>query len=621
MWNTAISSLVNQWLYEKALRLFRHLHLTTGFRADQCTLLAVLAACAGCHAAMGGLPYKILELTENMELPKAYHGGTNFGETGGGPYITTSYDYDAPIDEYGNLNQPKWGHLKNLHEALYSMKDHIVYGDKTDIDCGQNKWATIFSYQGKRSCFFSNIDYNDQTLTFEGADLFLPGWSVSLSPDCFHEVYNTAKVNAQTSVMVNRPIHPVDEDDTPYKLEWQSTPEQIVHINRNGNLDSGAFVASNAVLDQKTVTNGTSDYLYLLTLYFHNSSDPQWVNKDIFLQVRTNGPIIHAFVNKRFVGSQYSDYHGHLDDYGFQFEREIRLVNGANRIVLASVSVGLPNYGPNFDYWGCGIVGPIQLIARSRNGSEPEVIKDISTNRWIHKTGLHGVDLEYHKLLHRYSPSWSAIPQIDRPFTWYKTNFLYPHGTDPVVVDLNGMGKGVAWINGINIGRYWPKNVASEEGCSIFCDYKNKYDSGKCSTGCGQPTQRYYHIPRDWLRPDNNLLVLFEEFGGNPQNVQIQTVTVGKVCANAYEWNKLELACAGGHNITKINFASFGNPQGKCGDYSPGRCHAIDSLDVVQKACLNQRNCTIDVNINSFALLPPECRQIFSYRLAVEAFC
>jgi hypothetical protein len=32
-----------------------------------------------------------------------YHGGTNFGRTAGGPFITTSYDYDAPLDEYGEL--------------------------------------------------------------------------------------------------------------------------------------------------------------------------------------------------------------------------------------------------------------------------------------------------------------------------------------------------------------------------------------------------------------------------------------------------------------------------------------------------------------------------------------
>lgn len=35
-----------------------------------------------------------------------YHGGTNFGRTSGGPFITTSYDYDAPIDEYGKKNKP-----------------------------------------------------------------------------------------------------------------------------------------------------------------------------------------------------------------------------------------------------------------------------------------------------------------------------------------------------------------------------------------------------------------------------------------------------------------------------------------------------------------------------------
>lgn len=32
---------------------------------------------------------------------KQYHGGTNFGRTAGGPFVTTTYDYDAPLDEYG----------------------------------------------------------------------------------------------------------------------------------------------------------------------------------------------------------------------------------------------------------------------------------------------------------------------------------------------------------------------------------------------------------------------------------------------------------------------------------------------------------------------------------------
>lgn len=34
-----------------------------------------------------------------------YHGGTNFGRTTSALFIATSYDYDAPLDEYGMENK------------------------------------------------------------------------------------------------------------------------------------------------------------------------------------------------------------------------------------------------------------------------------------------------------------------------------------------------------------------------------------------------------------------------------------------------------------------------------------------------------------------------------------
>lgn len=40
-------------------------------------------------------------MSEYMLLCFQYHGGTNFGRTAGGPFIATSYDYDAPLDEFG----------------------------------------------------------------------------------------------------------------------------------------------------------------------------------------------------------------------------------------------------------------------------------------------------------------------------------------------------------------------------------------------------------------------------------------------------------------------------------------------------------------------------------------
>lgn len=72
-----------------------------------------------------------------------------------------------------------------------------------------------------------------------------------------------------------------------------------------------------------------------------------------------------------------------------------------------------------------------------------------------------------------------------------QTYFDSPEGSDPVVVDLGSMGKGQAWVNGHHIGRYWTL-VAPKGGCQETCDYRGAYDSDKCTTNCGEPTQIRY---------------------------------------------------------------------------------------------------------------------------------
>ena len=58
---------------------------------------------------------RFFQLNGSMMNYYMCHRGTNFGRSAGGPLITTSYHYDAPLDEYGGLNQRNWGHLKDLH--------------------------------------------------------------------------------------------------------------------------------------------------------------------------------------------------------------------------------------------------------------------------------------------------------------------------------------------------------------------------------------------------------------------------------------------------------------------------------------------------------------------------
>ncbi|KAF5194526.1 Beta-galactosidase, partial [Thalictrum thalictroides] len=124
-----------------------------------------------------------------------YFGGTNFGRTAGGPLVATSYDYDAPIDEYGFIRQPKWGHLRDLHKAIKLCEGYLVSSDPTFVKLGVNLEAHIY-YKSSNKCaaFLANVDrLLDANVTFNGKSYNLPAWSVSILPDCKNVVYNTAK--------------------------------------------------------------------------------------------------------------------------------------------------------------------------------------------------------------------------------------------------------------------------------------------------------------------------------------------------------------------------------------------------------------------------------------------
>nr|KYP43694.1 Beta-galactosidase 5 [Cajanus cajan] len=90
-----------------------------------------------------------------------YHGGTNFGRSAGGPFVTTSYDYDAPIDEYGLIREPKYGHLKDLHKAIKQCERALVSSDPTVTSLGTYEQAHVFSSRnGACAAFLANYNSN-----------------------------------------------------------------------------------------------------------------------------------------------------------------------------------------------------------------------------------------------------------------------------------------------------------------------------------------------------------------------------------------------------------------------------------------------------------------------------
>ncbi|KAF3517236.1 hypothetical protein DY000_02061242 [Brassica cretica] len=197
--------------------------------------------------------------------------------------------------------------------------------------------------------------------------------------------------------------------------------------------------------------------------------------------------------------------------------------------------------------------------------------------------------------------------------------FNSPLGNDPVVVDHMGLGKGTAWVNGNNIGRYCPAFISSENGCDAKCNYRGAYHAEKCLTNCGEPTQRWYHVPRSFLNAEgDNTLVLFEEMGGNPSLVSFQTTRVGSVCANVYEKTIIELLCDR-KPISAIKFASFGNPDGNCGSFEKGTCESSNNaVDILAQECIGKEKCLIEVSKEKFGA--PDCSGA-PRKLAVEVIC
>ncbi|XP_054790059.1 beta-galactosidase 3-like, partial [Prosopis cineraria] len=199
-------------------------------------------------------------------------------------------------------------------------------------------------------------------------------------------------------------------------------------------------------------------------------------------------------------------------------------------------------------------------------------------------------------------------------------------------------GKGLAWLNGEEIGRYWPRKNLHQE-CVKKCDYRGKFNPDKCDTGCGEPTQKWYHVPRSWFKPSGNVLVIFEEKGGDPTKISFLRRKVSGACALVAEdfpslgldlesEDKFEnykntpfarLACPKDTRISAIKFASFGTPSGTCGSYRMGDCHDPNSSSLVEKACLNKKECVIKLNEENFK--KNLCSSSLTRRLAVEAVC
>ncbi|KAJ0246091.1 Beta-galactosidase 4 [Hirschfeldia incana] len=424
-----------------------------------------------------------------------YHGGTNFDRTAG-EFMASSYDYDAPLDEYGLTREPKYSHLKALHKVIKLCETALVSADATVTYLGAKQEAHVFWSKSSCAAFLSNNDVNSAArVMFRGFPYDLPPWSVSILPDCKTEYYNTAKVNAPG---VHRNMV-----STGTRFSWESFSEVVPFAN-----EAGTF-ARNGLVEQISMTWDKSDYFWYLTDITIGAGERFLKTGDFpLLTAWSAGHALHVFVNGQFAGRAY----GSLEHTSLTFSQKIKLHAGVNRLALLSVVVGLPNVGKHFETWNKGVLGAVTLKGVNSG------TWDMSKWKWSYKVGMKGEALSLHTPTASVRWNQGSFLAKNQPLSWYKSIFAAPAGNEPLAVDMNTMGKGQIWINGRNIGRHWPAYKA--RGNCGHCNYAGTFNPTKCLSNCGEASQRWYHIPRSWLKPQN-VIVVFEEWGGDPSGISL----------------------------------------------------------------------------------------------------
>ncbi|XWS23704.1 hypothetical protein CRYUN_Cryun28dG0037900 [Craigia yunnanensis] len=154
-----------------------------------------------------------------------------------------------------------------------------------------------------------------------------------------------------------------------------------------------------------------------------------------------------------------------------------------------------------------------------------------------------------------------------------------------------------------------------------------------------KPFSSRYNVPRSFLKPTGNLLVLLEEEYGDPLRITLDSISITKVCGHVSESHfppvaqsqsgvnynkdltgrpKVLLHCPSRRNISRIVFASFGTPSGDCENYATGNCHLSSSRAIVEKACLGKKKCSIGLSDQHFGGEP--CPGI-PKTLLIDAHC
>jgi len=425
-----------------------------------------------------------------------WHGGTNFGREA--MYLqTTGYEFDAPLDEFG-LPTTKYNHVTRLHNVLQEYAPILLQHEPAAAQkLGPQQW--IYSYgQGDKQLAFLCNDMEEGTaqIKWENQTYNLAGRSVVLLAGG-HEVFNTNQV--APDALIKRSHQPVV--GLLSSFEWWPEP---LPQNWPTGMQSSTKVAQ--PVEQLQFTHDESDYCWYSTQF----TTGQAVRK-ARLVLDGVADIAHILVDGKLIATTPTvplEERGLFDGGNFSQSFELELEPGAHQLSILCAALGLIK--------GDWMLGQQNQVAE-RKGLWGRVTwaGQPLENSWTIQPGLVGEQAAIYQRAGSLA-QWhgDTTTATNQPLCWWRTTFDRPTAAqdEPLIVDLQGMNKGLAWLNGQCIGRYW-----LTPALDIVV---HKQPVAIRRGGIGEATQRFYHLPAEWLQA-KNVVVLFEELGGDPSNIQI----------------------------------------------------------------------------------------------------
>ncbi|KAI9031505.1 glycosyl hydrolases family 35-domain-containing protein [Hyaloraphidium curvatum] len=429
-----------------------------------------------------------------------YYGGTNFGRTAGGPLITSSYDYDAPIRETAHLPAvPKHAHLAALHRLVQAHAPALLWSPpaspKGEIVLlsaqGHGKevygnWLEVHVFgdpaeesQTGQVAFLSNIAADGQAeVEWRGVKVNLKAWSVVVLTRAAKGPWTVRYDSSDAKEKADKKPPPPAKR-TPSAVF--SAPEPVVGLPE-GYPPDPRKPRSRTIRNAEQVRNtlDASDYQLHRLLY----TPPAGERRGLRFEITLTGvaELGYVYVANGTCGGCSGGGNLACRCHVYGPAALARRQEGDDPVpvppeprppsdVPADVgvltcTVGLDNYGARLEEVAKGITGKVEVDGVDVGGME-----------WKVYAGLYGEAMQFYDPAkypilagahaNRTFNPWlpHRTPYIPgHPPAWFRLSFppLPAKPADaPVFLDLSDMGKGFAWINGHPLGRYWNATSAS----------------------------------------------------------------------------------------------------------------------------------------------------------------